>query len=248
MRSSRWILAVAFLLAVSAVSLRAGDEKKTPWKVSGQLEEACSCDAACPCWFDSKPTRMHCSGGQVVFIEKGSYGNVPLDGLAIGFMGQNPDGTTMMESVGKWDFVNIYIDEKANREQRKALEEIAKATSPPAAPPERTHIQYVPITRKVEGSEHVITIGSLGSFSGHLIPGGLGGNPKIVNPPGADPIHKDYQQGRTTRQTYTDSGQKWDWSNTNYMYATFETDSDAYDKYNAFMTQQMEKMKEKKKS
>src|SRR6202022_3657227 len=100
------------------------DEKKTPWKVSGALEEACSCDAACPCWFDSKPTRSHCSGGQVNFIEKGSYGDVSLDGLAVATMGQNPDGTSMMESFGKWDFAYVYIDEKASPQQRQALEVI----------------------------------------------------------------------------------------------------------------------------
>jgi len=190
---------------------------------------------------------MHCSGGQVVFIEKGNYGNVRLDGLAIGFMGQSPDNKTMMESIGNWDFANVYIDEKASPEQRKALEAIARDTLPPAAPPDRTKIKYVPITRKVEGSEHLITIGSIGSFSGHLLPGGMGGNPKLTSSPGADPMHKEYLQGRTTKQTYTDSGQKWDWSNSNYMFANFETNSDEYDKFNAFMMQQMEKMKGQKK-
>src|SRR5439155_13868051 len=60
------------------VSLRAASEPKdnTPWKITGQLEEACSCDAACPCWFGSKPTKMTCGGGQVLFIQKGTYGKV----------------------------------------------------------------------------------------------------------------------------------------------------------------------------
>jgi hypothetical protein len=33
------------------------------------LEEACKCDAACPCWFGNKPTHMNCGGDQVLFIE-----------------------------------------------------------------------------------------------------------------------------------------------------------------------------------
>jgi hypothetical protein len=245
MRTARLTLSVLFLL--SSALARAGDAKQTSWKASGVLEEACSCDAACPCWFDSKPTRSHCSGGQVIFIEKGNYGDVVLDGLAIGTMGQSPDGTTMMESFGKWDFANIYIDEKASPQQRQALEAIAKATLPAGAPPERTRIQYAPITRKTEGSEHMITIGSVASFSGHLIPGGMGGSPKIVSAPGADPVHREYEQGRTTHQTFTDSGRKWDWSNTNYMYATFETDSEEYEKFAAAMTQAMQKAKKEKK-
>jgi len=147
MRTKRFL--ILMLVFAGAVAAASAEEKKTPWKVSGDLEEACSCDAACPCWFDSKPTKMNCSGGQVVFIDKGRYGDVPLDGLAIAFMGQSPDGTTMMESMGKWNFANIYIDEKANPAQRKALEAIARETLPPAAPPEKTHVRYIPITRKV---------------------------------------------------------------------------------------------------
>lgn len=236
------------LILLSVVSAAAvfAQENKPPWKMSGQLEEACSCNAACPCWFGSMPTRAQCSGGFVLFIDHGSYGNVPLDGLGLAFMGASKTGTTMMESMGDWDFMSIYIDEKANPEQRKALEAIARETSPPAAPPERTHVSYVPLTRKLDGSEHIVTIGNVGGFSAHLLPGGMGGTPKIVNPPGADPIHKEYEQGVTTKQTYTDSGKKWDWSNSNYMYGTFATDSDEYAKFGAAMAQQMQKAKAEK--
>ena len=55
-------------------------------------------------------------------------------------MGQSPEGKSMMESIGNWNFAYLYIDEKANPAQRKALEAIARATSPPAAPPERTKV------------------------------------------------------------------------------------------------------------
>ncbi len=238
----RPLLTVVFLFA--CVAALSAQDKKAPWNMTGQLEEACSCDAACPCWFDSKPTKMTCGGGQVIFIDKGNYGELPLDGLAFAVMGQSPAGKTMMESIGSWDFVRIYIDEKANPAQRKALEAIAMATMPPAAPPERTRIVYAPISHKVQGSEHVVTIGNFGSFSGHLLSGRMGsGNPKIVLPPAADPIHKEYSQGRTTSQTYTDAGQKWNWSNSNYMYTTFTVTSDDYDRFVAAMMQDMEKAK-----
>jgi hypothetical protein len=58
------------------------DQPKVSWRISGELEEACSCDAACPCWWDSKPTKMTCSGGETLFIENGNYGKLRLDGLA----------------------------------------------------------------------------------------------------------------------------------------------------------------------
>jgi hypothetical protein len=183
LRSTISLAAVATSIFTTA---RAAEEKadKTPWKITGQLEEACSCDAACPCWFDSKPTKMTCGGGQVLFIQKGNYGKVKLDGLAIANMAQSPEGKSMMESFGKWNFSTNYIDEKANPEQRKALEAIAMTVLPAKNASQNFETKYVPITRKIEGKEHVITIGNVGSFRGMLVEGGLGGSSKVVNPPG----------------------------------------------------------------
>ena len=96
--SSIGILAIAAACLAADTAAPGGGGSK-PWKMSGQLEEACSCDAACPCWMDSKPTRMNCAGGQVIFIDKGTYGGVPLDGLAIGMFGQSPDGETMIKDI-----------------------------------------------------------------------------------------------------------------------------------------------------
>jgi hypothetical protein len=243
LRSMMSLVAVAMSIFTTAGAV---EEKadKTPWKITGQLEEACSCDAACPCWFDSKPTKMTCGGGQVLFIQKGSYGKVKLDGLAIANMAQSPEGKSMMESFGKWNFSTNYIDEKANPEQRKALEAIAMKVLPAKNASQNFETKYVPITRKTEGKEHVITIGKVGSFRGMLVEGGLGGSSKIVNPPGADPLHREYAQGKTTKMTYSDSGQNWDWEKSNYMLGTFTIDSAEYKKYTAGLAQKMAKMKE----
>src|SRR4051812_43566896 len=113
----------ASLLLVASVSA-AESARKPSWKISGQLEESCSCAAACPCWFDSLPTMSSCSGNQVLFIKRGHYGKVPLAGLAIAQFVESPDGQTMMQSFGKWKYSYLYIDEKANAAQREALEQI----------------------------------------------------------------------------------------------------------------------------
>lgn len=232
----------AGLLATSS-ALQAADQPnaKTPWKITGQLEEACSCDAACPCWFNSKPTKMTCSGGQVLFIQKGNYGNVKLDGLAMANMSQSPPGRGMMESFGDWNFSYNYIDEKATPEQRKALQAIAAQVMVPGAS-KKTETRYVAITRKMQDQEHQITIGQYGTFHGHLVEGGLGGSPKVVNPPGADPIHHEYAQGRTSKMTYNDAEQNWSWDNSNYMFGTFTVDNVQYEKYAAGLAQKMAPM------
>ena len=185
---------------------------------------------------------MTCGGGQVLFIQKGNYGNVKLDGLAIATMGQSPAGHTMMESYGNWNFSFYYVDEKATLEQRKALEAIAAKILEPGAS-KKTETRYVAITRKIDGKEHQITIGQYGTFHGHLIEGGMGGSPKIVNPPGADPVHHEYAQGRTSKMTYTDADQNWSWDNSNYMFGTFSVDNVQYEKYAAGVAQKMSEMK-----
>ena len=216
-------------------------EKKVAWQVTGELEEACSCAPACPCWFKSLPTKMTCDGLQVVFITKGRYGKTPLDGLAVAQYVQSPEGKTMFESFGNWKFDNIYIDEKASEEQRTALKEVAAHFFPPAA--EKREYHFVPITRKIEGDEHTTTIGTVGVCSGHLIEGGGGGAPKVINPPLADPTHREFLQGETTTLTYTDAGQGWKYAKTNYMRNKFKVDDKQYAKHEAEMAKKMAAMK-----
>jgi hypothetical protein len=188
---------------------------------------------------------MTCGGGQVLFIEKGNYGKVKLDGLAIANMGQSPEGQTMMNSFGNWTFSYNYIDEKATPEQREALAAIAAKVLAGSAS-KKTETRYVAISRKVDRKDHEITLGRYGSFRGHLIEGGLGGPPKIANPPGADPVHHEYAQGRTSKMTYNDADQNWSWENSNYMYGTFTVDNVQYEKYAAGLAQKMAQMKNEK--
>src|SRR5881628_1802992 len=128
--SRKRIVSIALTVSAAAAllfipfSTRAATKKKTSWKILGELEEACSCRPACHCWFKSLPSRMTCDGMQVVFITKGRYGKVPLDGLAVGQFVQSPEHQSMFESFGKWNFDNVYIDEKANEQQREALKEV----------------------------------------------------------------------------------------------------------------------------
>jgi hypothetical protein len=140
----------------------------------------------------------------------------------------------MMESMGNWNFNYVYIDEKASPEQRKALEAIAMQIAPPAAPKDKTKIQYAAITRKIEGKEHTVTIGNYGSFSAHLMESPMGGSPKIMNPMLPDPMHKEYSQGTTTHQAYNDAAQ-WDFSNSNYMHNQFTVTNKDYEAVAAMM-------------
>ncbi|MDZ4288057.1 MAG: DUF1326 domain-containing protein [Prosthecobacter sp.] len=230
--------------AAGAVTLFAADEvkdqsaKPVHWKITGDLEEACSCDPACPCWFESKPTKMNCGGVQVLFIKKGTYGDTKLDGLAVANFVQSPDGESMMASFGKWNFSYLYVDEKATPEQRKALQEIGTQVLPLAAS-KKTAVRIAPITRTIKGGDHEITVGKYGSFKGRPVEGGLGGKVTITNPPGADPFHAKYVQGRNSSFTYNDAEQNWKHEGTNYMQGTFNVTSEQFAKHAVGLAQKM---------
>jgi hypothetical protein len=183
---------------------------------------------------------MKCGGGQAVFIEKGNYGDVKLDGFAIASIGQSPAGQTMMESFGNWEFIRIYVDERATPDQRKGLEAIIQTITGPAS--KNTEVRYVPLTRTVRDGVHTVHLGHHGSFSGKLAEGGLGGVTTISNPPGADPLRKQYNQGLTQHLKYTDADQSWDLAGTNYMHHKFEVTSEDYEKFSAALAQKMQTM------
>jgi len=246
----KYIVATSLLggLVISGAATRglaedAPPASKTPWKISADLEEGCSCRAACPCWFKSLPSRMTCDGLQSVFIEKGRYGKTALDGLALAEFVQSPEGKSMFESFGNWNFDNVYIDERADENQRQALKEIAAHVFPAGAKTRKFH--FVAINRKIDGPEHSITIGNSGSLSGHLVEGGSSGAPKIVNPPLADPTHREFLQGEATSLVYTDAGQGWKYENSNYMFNRFKVDSKKYEKFEAEMAKKMAEMNAK---
>src|SRR5437867_3979748 len=103
MNANRTVLSLPLFLLLGACASMggaSGNRGAASWRIAGDLEEACSCNPACPCWFDAKPTRMTCSGAQVLFIRKGELGGVRLDGLAVANVVQSPEGRSMTESFG----------------------------------------------------------------------------------------------------------------------------------------------------
>lgn len=103
------------------------------WSISGQYFETCSCDYVCPCilgQMTARPSKGSCTFAMAMQIERGSYGNVPLDGVAFVVLGYTPEEM----AKGNWS-VGLVIDERANTEQCEAVTAIASgAAGGPMAP------------------------------------------------------------------------------------------------------------------
>jgi hypothetical protein len=94
------------------------------WRIRGSYFESCNCDAICPCRRingvpGGRSTHGECLGTLSWVIADGAVGGVPLDGLAVALALRYHDD----EPGSPWSFV-LYLDERANGEQRSGLEEI----------------------------------------------------------------------------------------------------------------------------
>lgn len=90
------------------------------WFMQGKEFGNCNCALGCPCQFNALPTHGNCRAVAFVEIERGRFGDVPLDGLRWGVLAQWPgpihlgDGSLM-----------AVVDERADARQRAAIEAVA---------------------------------------------------------------------------------------------------------------------------
>jgi hypothetical protein len=97
------------------------------WKVNGQYYETCSCDFVCPCLpgqMAVSPTKGSCTFAMAFQIDRGTYGNVSLDGLGFVVLGFTPEAM----GKGNWS-VGLIVDERATVEQRDAVTAIASGSA-----------------------------------------------------------------------------------------------------------------------
>src|SRR5947207_12273933 len=97
------------------------------WNISGQYFETCSCDFVCPCILGQmavRPTKGSCTFAMAMQVERGSFGQVSLDGISFIVLGFTP------EEMGKGNWsVGLIVDERASAEQRDAITAIASGGS-----------------------------------------------------------------------------------------------------------------------
>lgn len=223
----------ATLFGVLMTSLHASTEtsEATPWHITGDFSEACSCSVPCACNFGQSPSpHMFCWALFSFTIEQGNYGDVSLDGLKMA--GANG------AKGGVW-----YIDERATKEQADALKKIAttcwlsflKANgfkSASATPPEMRllAIKRARLEQAATEKRAYMKIVGAGGFDADYIMGIDGKTPVIVE----NNYSWNIQHGikaKTHQMTYRDSfgnqftfkqtnsnQGKFDWSDTTPLY------------------------------
>ena len=90
------------------------------WEISGQLIEACSCKALCPCYLGpAEPDQGWCSGALTFSIQNGQSEGVDLSGRAIVWMIDLPKDFASGNGTAR-----LYIDNAASAQQRQQIEAI----------------------------------------------------------------------------------------------------------------------------
>lgn len=216
------------------------NENSPDWRLEGDYFDGCNCKSICPCIFALDPTEGDCKGLAAWHIEKGHFTNwtnsdrnsnasnnsINLASLNVVISVRAPGN---MLTGSKWK-IALYLDEKANNDQKEALTKIftgqvggeffAEMLSRVG---EILGTRSVPIEFTIEGKKRrKIKIPSIAEME---IEGLAGSNPdiepKVVNPafsntPGIDPII-----ARSTRHIYNDHGLEWDNSGKNAFYSRF---------------------------
>src|SRR5262245_58675193 len=99
----------------------------TPWQISGQYYETCSCDFICPCILGqmvATPSKGSCTFAMALHVERGTFDSVTLDGLGFIVLGYTPEAMIK----GNWS-VGLIVDERAKAEQRDAIATITSGNA-----------------------------------------------------------------------------------------------------------------------
>ncbi len=194
----------------------------TKWHLSGTYFEACNCDVACPCVFLSPPTMGECRDLVGWHIDKGSFGDVALDGLNVALYVHSPGN--MVE--GKWKAA-LYLDERATQAQKDALSQIfsGQAGGHPAALgsliEEVLGVKSVPIEYQAEGKRRSLRIPNVGEAEIEALAGQGDAEVTINNHPLCVAPGQTAVVGKSKQVSYRDHGLQLEVSDKAGFYSPF---------------------------
>ena len=192
------------------------------WEVAGTYFEACSCETACPCVFTSPPTDGNCTALVAWHIEKGSFGEIALDGFNVMLAAYAPGH--MLE--GKWQ-VALYIDQRADAQQQDAIGKIFSgqagghlaALGPLIS--EVLGVKSAPIEYTAQGRERSLRIPDVAAFEIEALAGQDGAEVTISNHPFTAVPGYPAVVAKSKKASYKDYGLTLEVSGKNGFYSPF---------------------------
>jgi hypothetical protein len=192
------------------------------WRVDGIYAEACSCDAMCPCVLAAAPTQGYCQALIAWHINRGSFGDLPLDGFNSMLAIYSPGHILK----GGWK-VALYVDERGTPQQRDALAGIfsgqAGGQLAGLAPliGEVLGVTPAKIDLRADGKRRVFSVSGVADVEVVAIDG-AGGKPVLIaDPPVAVVVGVSSVLARSTRANYSDHGLSWNQSEKNGFFSAF---------------------------
>lgn len=198
----------------------------TQWQITGDYFENCNCDVLCPCEVSSKPmmtaspTRGVCDVALALHVDRGNFGSTPLDNLNAVIVAHTPG--PMAE--GNWSAA-LYIDERANDDQRQALQAILTGqvggVMSQLAPLISTilGVRFVPISFMKDGAHRTLEIPNIAHVVVSALPSPIPGKEMTItamHPFNADALVLAMGDEGST---YQDFGMSWNNSGRNGHYA-----------------------------
>lgn len=194
----------------------------TQLNVTGTYFESCNCFAACPCVFLNAPSEGECNAMLAWHIERGSLGDVKLDGLNVALFAHTPGH--MMQT--KWR-VALYLDERADAAQQEALGKVfsGQAGGPLAALApligEVMGVRSAPIEYRAEGKRRSVRIPGVTDTAIEALAGQDGGDVTVSNHPFTPVPGFPAVVAKSSRMHYSDHGYQFELSDRNGFYSPF---------------------------
>lgn len=192
------------------------------WKLTGGYFEACNCDAACPCIFLGPPTKGDCTVLVAWHIDHGNFAGVKLDNLNTVLAAYSPGH--MLQT--KWR-VALYLDERANDEQRGCLTKIfgghAGGHLANLAPciGEVLGVKAVPIEYRAEGKRRSLSMAGIAGVEIEAVPGQNGAEVTVSDMPFCVAPGFPAVVAKSKRLSYADNGYQWEITDRNGFYSPF---------------------------
>ena len=196
------------------------------WNLKGGYFENCNCQILCPCVVPGpplEPTEGHCDVGLAFHVDQGDFNGVSLDGINFVIAAHTPG----IMGHGGWTTA-FYVDERANDQQRQALERILSGEigGPMAAWMSLTTnmlgIKYEAIDYHEEGMDRRVAIPGVMDFHVRGIRAGRRRRSPLRLTNTGHPVSATLALARGIDCRYTDHGMEWNNTGRNAHYAKFQ--------------------------